>query len=349
METTNNQNRSFRPIGNMEPLNAREDNPTEKPPAKARGSFTNKPNNHCSPSNLSTFQPFNLLPLKSNKPLKTKKSIENEPLKKAIQHATKLAYDLQEKRIALSNEITHKFRARRGSPTWDTKDPIYGEEEDPKSMETLILVHKSGKEPGGIIPTQEENSKLENYLHLKKEEEEAFEAISPFLSDLTIYKEFLIKEMTITIGTMGILIGWFDIQRAPFPSSFWSYAGLNPPKKAEPKKLSSFEFLPPNIGDSHNPYVKAKLVSILGKSLLQDKSQWNKVFNDYKSRAEAKKEKTFKSRSHLHNMALRYTIKEFLKAFHLAWRRAEGLPEPEVFQKVQTPEEMEQKRKKASQ
>lgn len=275
--------------------------------------------------------------------------METDLLKKAIQCATKLAYDIQEKRILLSNELTHKFRSRRGISTWDKKDPVYGDEEDPKSMETLVLAHKGDKEPGGIIPTQEENDKVQEYLRLKKEEEEAFDAVTPLLSDLKIYKEFLTKEEGLPIGTIGIMIGWFDIHRAPFPSSFWSYAGLNPPKKFEPKKLSSFDALPGTIGDSHNPYVKAKLVSSLGKALLQEKSRWNNVYNDYKVRAEAKEEKTFRSRSHLHNMAIRYTIKEFLKAFHLAWRRTEGLPEPEAFQRIQSPEEMEQKRKKAFQ
>lgn len=253
--------------------------------------------------------------------------------KKAIQRATQLAYGEQEKRIRLSNELTKAFRNRKNIKNWVPKDPLYGMEDNPHAMETLVLAHKGGKEPGDLIPTQEENSKVETYLRLQKDEAEAFEAILPLIETLPIYNEYLAKEPAIPTGILGILIAWFDIERAKYPSSFWSYAGLQPQKneKSKPKQITSFDDLPNQIGSHHNPFVKAKLVSELGHKLSRNSPRWKTVYDDYKTKIQTQPDKTIRSKSHLHNMAIRYMLKEFLKEYHITWRRIEGLPEPQAY------------------
>lgn len=253
--------------------------------------------------------------------------MENPRLKKAIKKATQLAYDKQVERIQLSNKITRKYKAQKQLDTGEKKNPIYGVEEDNPLLQNLL----NQKEE---LP-EEEKTLLEKYLLKQKEEEEAFDCIKPLIQQTKIFQEYLSKFPGFQTGIIGVLIGWLDIQRAKYPSSFWNYAGLTPPKttKKSESTVKSFQDLPKEVGSTHNPFVKAKIIGELGKILIQENSPWAKTYTDYKTKIANDPKKIIRSRNHLHNMAARFTIKRFLKDLHIEWRRIEGMPEPIPFQK----------------
>ena len=250
-----------------------------------------------------------------------------------VQDATKLAYETQKERIEISNELTREFRKRRNIPSWKTKDPIYGVEEDPKSMETLVLAHKGGQEPGKIIQSQEEDLKVQKYINTLQRENLQMEEILELVKNTPIYKSFLGPNQGIPNGIIGILLGWFDIQKANFPSSFWSYAGLQPPKSKKPQNVRSFQDIPKDNEGTHNPFIKAKLTSELGHALLNGSKTWKKIYEDYYKKIQSDPSKEIKSKAHLHNMCMRYMLKEFLKELHVKWREAENLPTTKPYQK----------------
>lgn len=94
------------------------------------------------------------------------------------------------------------------------------------------------------------------------------------------------------------------------------------------------------LGITFNPFLKTKLVGVLGASFLRCKdSPYATIYYDYKTRMEnhskwgtqndgatddAGRKVTSKGRRH--NMAIRYMIKMFLIDLYTHWRELEGLP-----------------------
>jgi hypothetical protein len=74
-----------------------------------------------------------------------------------------------------------------------------------------------------------------------------------------------------------------------------------------------------------NPFLKTKLIGVLGTSFLRSGSQYAQVYYDYKNRLENHPKYKDVSKAHRHNMAIRYMIKMFLKDMWVFWRKAEGL------------------------
>lgn len=255
--------------------------------------------------------------------------MENKKLIKAIQHSTQIAYQSQTERILLSNKITKRYREENHQGSVEKRNPIYGVEEDPKTMKKILeAIHK------GELPEKTKQD-VEEYNAKLDEEKENFLSIRPLIEGTKIYQEYLSKYPLLETSTMGVIIGWLDIEKAKFPSSFWNYAGLVPPKKKTPNqetsKLNNLQAIPLEIATTYNPFVRAKLVGELGRTLLLPGSPWLETYRSYKKRVSGEPKHTIRSSSHLHNMSARFTIKEFLKDLHINWRRIEGLPTPTPF------------------
>jgi Intein splicing domain/LAGLIDADG-like domain len=76
-----------------------------------------------------------------------------------------------------------------------------------------------------------------------------------------------------------------------------------------------------------NPFLKSKLLGVLGPSLLRAKNDYyTEVYQGYKHRLESQEKYQEDSKGHRHNMALRYVVKRFLADLYEAWRPLEGLP-----------------------
>ncbi|GAG18334.1 unnamed protein product, partial [marine sediment metagenome] len=144
-----------------------------------------------------------------------------------------------------------------------------------------------------------------------------------------------------------------DIHKARYPSSLWKYAGLDvasdgrrrsrrkehlvtvqyTDKNGEPAERQSITF---------NPFLKTKLMGVLGPSFLragQDDNPYAAVYYDRKHRLEShakygtlndgKKDedgRIIASKLRRHNQALGVMLKQFLVDLYAKWRELEGLP-----------------------
>jgi len=77
-----------------------------------------------------------------------------------------------------------------------------------------------------------------------------------------------------------------------------------------------------------NPFLKTKLLGVLGPSFLKagQTSPYAKIYYDYKNRLENHKIYKDTTKGHRHKMANRYMVKMFLIDLHINWRSIAGLP-----------------------
>ena len=77
-----------------------------------------------------------------------------------------------------------------------------------------------------------------------------------------------------------------------------------------------------------NPFIKTKLMGVLGPSFLRTGSEYREHYDRYRERLEGRKGLKNESDGHIHQASLRYMVKQFLLHLHLKWRHLEGLPVP---------------------
>ena len=81
------------------------------------------------------------------------------------------------------------------------------------------------------------------------------------------------------------------------------------------------------MGITFNPFLKTKLVGVLGPSFLRaGDNPYRMIYDDYKHRIQNMPVHAEKTKGHIHNMAIRYMVKRFLADLYIAWRTVEGLP-----------------------
>ena len=170
--------------------------------------------------------------------------------------------------------------------------------------------------------------------------------------------EWLLEIRGIGPTMAGVLLAEIDIARASTPSSLWRYCGLAvvDGQAARRRKGEKLDF---------NPWLKSKVLKVMGECLIKSNSPYRKFYDDYKHRKqsqrvpcdhvayadapaeEGKKPKRTKkqmtretcklcggtdmkswgnSDGHRHNAALRYMVKQFLVELWTKWRELEGLP-----------------------
>jgi len=203
-----------------------------------------------------------------------------------------------------------------------------------------------------IISSYTELVLLAQYIDIEKQEALHFRRLASVLEDFPIYTDFL--EPTVGCGPAmsGVIISEIDIGKARYPSSLWAYAGLD---------VHTFMQTDPaleNFGNvvsqgrsrrahhlvdrtyinaageeavrksiTFNPFLKTKLVGVLGPSFLKcGNATYRKLYDDYKHRLESDPRKAGWSKGHRHNASIRYMVKMFLGDLYNAWRAIEGLP-----------------------
>ena len=162
----------------------------------------------------------------------------------------------------------------------------------------------------------------------------------------------------------GVIVSEIDIHRADTVSALWSYCGLAvDPRTGKAVRMRRGEKA------GYNPWLKSKLVKVLGDCLIRANSPWRKFYDDYKHRKQntmidvcmlCNGEKVFKpkkaegeesaqakkctncdgtggpapwgqSDAHRHNAAIRYMVKMFLQEMWKVWRELEELPVTEPY------------------
>tara|TARA_R110001599_G_scaffold305324_1_gene511637 strand:+ start:3327 stop:4193 length:867 start_codon:yes stop_codon:yes gene_type:complete len=260
------------------------------------------------------------------------------------------AYDIQKNRIQTGNRLVGNFKAKLGQAPSEKEDTI-----DKEGQQLLLNLRRSHKlltegvasfprqatfKGDEVISDYTELCLVDNYLELEAQEKSHFRRLGNILKGYPIYTEFLEGVTGVGPAMAGVMLSEIDITKAEYPSSLHKYAGLDVAsdgqgrsRKKEHLEDSEYTDKEGKVqikkGITFNPFLKTKLVGVLGSSFIKqspDKCVYRKIYDDYKHRLEHMDAHKEKSKGHRHNMAVRYMIKMFLVDLYNAWRRIEGLP-----------------------
>ena len=257
------------------------------------------------------------------------------------------AYSVQKLRIQAGNRIVANFKAKLGQEPQEKEETMDAEGKFilhqlraryQKLMDGLKTFPRQNSYQGDeLISDFTELCLVHQYVGLEREENEHFRLLGSVLKGYPIYTEFLQDIKGIGPAMAGVIVSEFDPHKSKYPSSFWKYAGLDvgengqglSRKKEHPIETEYVDKdgeVKTKMGITFNPWLKTKLVGVLGSSFLRAKdSYYGQVYYNYKARLEnhpAHKEKT---KGHRHNMATRYAVKRFLVDLLRKWRELEGL------------------------
>jgi hypothetical protein len=193
---------------------------------------------------------------------------------------------------------------------------------------------------------------------MEARESAQFRQLELILQQEPIYTEFLTKVKGCGPAMSGVIMSDFDITKAEYPSSLWKYAGLDVVHTAKPDEKTGeiIELFEGRSRKKHhleqkayidkdgneavrdgitfNPWLKTKLIGVLGSSFLRagkENNKYGQIYYDYKARLENMPAHQEKSKGHRHNMATRYAVKRFLVDLYSVWRKLEGLPVAEEY------------------
>lgn len=260
------------------------------------------------------------------------------------------AYDIQKNRIQTGNRLVSNFKAKLGQAPSQKEDTI--DADGQQILANLRRSHKLLTEGVATFPRQAtfkgdevissytELCLVANYLELEEQEKTHFRRLGNILKDYPIYNNFLAGVVGIGPAMASVVISEIDITKAEYPSSVHKYAGLDVAgdgqgRSRKKEHLEESQYTDKNgelqtkKGITFNPFLKTKLVGVLGSSFVKqspDKCKYRKVYDDYKHRIENMEAHKEKSKGHRHNMAVRYMIKIFLIDLYNEWRSLEGLP-----------------------
>jgi hypothetical protein len=285
-------------------------------------------------------------------------SVESQT-KQAMKTLVNTFYMMQKLRIQTGNRICRNFTAQLGQEDGMPQDELTSDAKD--TLDTLKAEHKllasalAGSinikkrralldEHAGILSTPYEYAMVESYVDLEHNEERLGREIAAMVAEHPLWDGFLQDVKGIGPILAAVIIAELD-PSAPYPSSFWKYAGLDVAddgagrsrraehlvtraytnREGQPAERQSITF---------NMFLKTKMIGVAGPCLLRAGGEYATVYRDYKHRLENRPDVGLTaeavkwpgaSKLHRHNMAMRYAVKMFLKDLHSRWRAIEGL------------------------
>jgi hypothetical protein len=305
---------------------------------------------------------------------------------KVLRAMVRGAYDLQQLRMQSGLRLCANLRERLGSGETEATDDddvaeaevsLEEKEEAEEKKESAIKLIKAEyrrladaiTSPKGrvtmakldftgsaIISSAAEFALVDSYVALEKQEAKQFRDLTGTLEEIPIYRDFLSQVTGVGPAMAGVIIAYLDPHRARHVSSFWKYAGLDIDKGSgrsrREEHLVERQYTDRNgdiktrLGVTYNPFLKTKLMGVLGGSFLRSGSEWRNVYDGYKHRLmsdPARKKvtvnewkKAYKAKDpdirskwtpgRIHTAATRYMIKMFLAELWVKWRTLEGLP-----------------------
>ena len=287
-------------------------------------------------------------------------------MRSTIRSMVRSTYQLQKLRIQMGNRIVANFRVKLGIVSTQKEEDLEKDEKKllddirdtyKKIMDGVLQMPNKKKFKGvGYITEYAELCLIDQYMTMEREEESHFRRLGRVLEDFPIYAEFLEKVRGIGPAMAGVLVSEIDITKCYYPASLWKYAGLdvvtehlemkdgvevtvfeNRGRGRYKEHLVDREYMDKE-GEvqvkksiTFNPFLKTKLLGVVGPSFLRSKSPYAEVYYDYKNRYEVHPAHKDKSKGHRHNMAMRAMVKRFLVDLHINWRMLEGLPVGEEF------------------
>lgn len=261
------------------------------------------------------------------------------------------AYDLQKLRIQSGLRVVAAFKVEIGQA------PGKSEEELPPEAAALLkdlraeyerltdALTASGKKRvtpamlGGyqLISSESEYSLIREYLRLLEAEEEQFKDVGRSLKEYPIWTEFLQGVRGVGPAMAGVIISEIDISKALYPSSLWKYAGLDVAHDGQGRSRKTEHLIDKEYTGADgaektrksitfNPFLKTKMVGVLGSSFIKLGGDYRTVYDNYKHRLQNRPDLAEASKGKIHNMAMRYMIKAFLMDLHREWRALGGFP-----------------------
>lgn len=254
-------------------------------------------------------------------------------------------YELQQLRIQTGLRIVATFKRKLGQMPSEPEEELSKDAKEllkvlrlsyTKISEAMVAERKrfTGE---GLIDQYSEYALIESYIHLEKEEKQVFKHIETVLQDFPIYTQFLKEVKGIGPALASVIISEFNIHKANYASSLIKYAGLDvaPDGKGRSKRSEHLIDVEYKAKDgttktkksiTFNPFLKAKLLGVLGPSFLKVKeSPYKEMYYNYKHRLENHPDHKDKTLKHRHNMAIRYMVRRFLIDLYTHWRGLEGL------------------------
>jgi hypothetical protein len=190
----------------------------------------------------------------------------------------------------------------------------------------------------GVISTYTELALVAQFIDLETSEKAHFKRLGKIVEQHPLWDVFLRQVKGIGAAMAGVILSEIDITKARYASSLWKYSGLDVAgdgrgRSRKQEHLTEYEYtdkegeIKTRRGITFNPFLKTKLVGVLGSCLLRaGDSPYSRIYREYKHRLENHEAHAEKTKGHRHNMAVRYMVKMFLKDLYVAWRELEGLP-----------------------
>jgi len=259
------------------------------------------------------------------------------------------AYDIQALRIQMGGRIVANFKSKLGMKPNEKEELAendakkvlkYLKEEYSLITDGMASLPRSFKRNGdSLISTMTELVLIDQYFTLEKDEAKHFRQLEKVLIEYDIYKHFLKSVKGVGPAMAGVILSEIDIHKSKYASSIWKYAGLDVAgdgkgRSRKKEHLVETEYtdgegnVKKKMGISYNPFLKTKLVGVLGSAFLRagvKDNPYRAVYDNYKSRIENSPEHAEKSKGHRHSMAIRYMVKMFIIDLYKIWRTVEGL------------------------
>lgn len=271
-----------------------------------------------------------------------------------IKNMTRGVYDIQQLRIQMGNRLVSNFKAKIGV------EASKKEEESDEATKKILKMIKTSYDSitegvsqvskrtefkyDGVISNYSELILVDLYITTIADEERHMRRLSTIVEEHPLWDAFF-KDIRGVGGTMaGVILSEIDIEKAKYVSSIWKYAGLDvidgEGRSRKKEHLEETEYVDKEgevktkKGITFNPFLKTKLVGVLGSSFLRSGGKYREVYDDYKNRIQNSEKHSDKSKGHIHNMAVRYMVKMFLKDLYPVWKEIEGLEAHPTYQEA---------------
>lgn len=277
--------------------------------------------------------------------------MDSEFYRGTLRAMVKSFYDAQKLRIETGNRIVANVRVKMGQDPGAKTEEIT--DEGQALLKTILFeykrltdglikpssrsISKAIEVQKGVITDLFEYELIGYYSRLLDSEEQLGKGIAHAVKLFPIWDVFLKNVKGCGPAMAAVCISELDPHKARHISSYWKYAGLDVAgdgKGRSRKKEHLVEVDYTNkdgeaskrVGITFNPFLKTKLVGVLGSCFLRSGGDYKLIYEGYKHRLECREEYKDDTKGHRHNMAIRYMIKMFLKDLWLEMRKIEGLP-----------------------
>lgn len=267
--------------------------------------------------------------------------------RRELKSLVKSGYDLQKLRIMVGLRLVANFKVKLGQAPQHSEDELEAEEKEILGVLRLAyerltdgVLDKSltpAKFKGDeIITSFAELLLVRHYLALLRDEERIFATFKLLVEDFPIWGAFLRDLRGIGPAMAAVLIAYYDIHKAYYPTQMWSYAGLDVAEDGRARSKRKEHLIKRKYinreGEeaernsiTYEPFLHDKLLGTLAVIFLRCDSPYKKVYDQYKHRLQTDPRKEDWTKGHIHRAALRYMIKIFILDLYKEWRAVEGL------------------------